>query len=68
MDFDKYKLAIVTLVGVATTVIVGFLNSDQINFADHALSWTVGIGAIVTAAAGTALAVVRKKKDGGPGA
>ena len=66
MDFDKYRTAIVTLVGVIAAVVVGFLNSDQIVVADHALSWTVGIGGIVTAAAGSALIVVRNKK--GPGA
>lgn len=68
MDFDKYRVAIVTLVGIVVTVIVGFLNSDQINVADHALSWTIGVGGIVTASAGAALVIVRRKKDGGTGA
>jgi hypothetical protein len=66
MEFDKYKTMIVTLVGVIATVVVGFLNSDQIVVADHALSWTVGIGGIVTAASGAALMIVRNKKGGTP--
>ncbi len=63
MEFDKYKTAIVTLVGVIATVVVGFLNSDQIVVADHALSWVVGVGGIVTAASGAALMVVKNKKS-----
>ncbi len=63
MDFDKLKAPIVTLVGIITAVVVGYLNIDQITVADHALSWTVGVGGLVTASAGAALVIVRNKKS-----
>lgn len=64
MELEKHKTAIVTVVGILTAAVVGFLNSDQLAFTDHALSWIVGVGGLVTASAGTALVIVRKKSGG----